>query len=260
MLQSIIARTASAAIALSLFCSSATYAEVASMEAKEVLKNIAVDIKAHPKEVKLYLMRALVYEEIGELEKSIADLNLAVLLEPKNPEPYNRRGNFFANRSNFDEALKDFGKAISLDPNYSRPYVNRGFVYTKLGKFDLSLVDFNRAVNLEPKFGKAFYNRGCAYFELKRYDEAMQDMKSALSLDRKLTLPVLEQVGDIYLAQGKFDDAISSYSDFLKMGPQVGRIFFKRGKAFERNGKSVEAERDKAAAQKYGYRGEKEAS
>ena len=69
------------------------------------------------------------YEEMGELDKALADYSKTIEISPKWPIAYNNRGYVYLKQKNYNLAKKDFEKAIELDDTLPTPYINLAGTY-----------------------------------------------------------------------------------------------------------------------------------
>ncbi len=79
-----------------------------------------------------HVQRALIYEEMGDFDKALADLDAVVKMDPKNFDSYEQRGQIYAKKGDFKKAISDFTQVIILNPNYAGGYVYRATALEKL--------------------------------------------------------------------------------------------------------------------------------
>jgi tetratricopeptide (TPR) repeat protein len=147
-------------------------------------------IQLNPKYEYAYFMRAYVYNQVQDFQKSLADYNRAIVLNPKSFIYYGNRGTLKCNKLNdFQGALADLNQSILLNPKYSVAYNNRANLkHEKLKDLQGALVDFDQAIILNPKFSEAYYNRAnLKYEELKDLQGALADYDQAIILNPKFS-------------------------------------------------------------------------
>src|SRR5215468_3808355 len=83
-----------------------------------------------------YLERGNAWMAKGEIERAIADYDLAIARE--------RKGDLAG-------AVSDYDQAIGLNTRYADAYINRGIVRCRLGEIDAAINDFNRAIEFNPR-------------------------------------------------------------------------------------------------------------
>jgi tetratricopeptide (TPR) repeat protein len=155
---------------------------------QQAIQEFSKAIQLNPKYQYAYFMRASVYEQVQEFQKSLADFNQAILLNPKYPEAYNNRANLKYNKLNdMQGALADFNQAILLNPKYPEVYNNRANLkYKKLNDFQGALADFNQAILLNPKLSTAYYNRAILkHLKLNDIQGGLSDYNQAILINSK---------------------------------------------------------------------------
>ena len=99
----------------------------------------------------VYYARSIAYQEIGEMDYAISDMNSVVLLDPDHAMGYYRRGFLYEEVEQFELALKDYAKYISLQPDNPDGYLLRSYVYAKLNMIEQSCSDAVKACVLGEK-------------------------------------------------------------------------------------------------------------
>jgi tetratricopeptide (TPR) repeat protein len=157
---------------------------------QEAIQEFSTAIRLDPRYQHAYFMRAHVYEQVQEFQKSLADLNQAILINPIFISVYinGNRGILKANKLNDNQgALEDYDKAISISPKYASAYYNRANLKVKkLNNNQGALEDYDKAISINPKYAHAYGNRGFlkAYI-LKDIQGALKDFDKAISINSK---------------------------------------------------------------------------
>ena len=68
--------------------------------------------------VKAAIARANAYDRKGDIDRAIADDDIALRLDPALPEVLNARGELYRRKGDRVHALSDFGNAVKLDPHH----------------------------------------------------------------------------------------------------------------------------------------------
>jgi len=97
-----------------------------------------------------YINRGLTYEDKGDLDGALADLNKAVKLNPKSMFGYHDRGEIYRKRNEPDKAIADFTRAIEISDKFESPFRSRGLVLLSQGKDTEADVDFAKFLQLMP--------------------------------------------------------------------------------------------------------------
>ena len=133
-----------------------------------------------------YNSRGIVYDLLGDYERSISDYNASIALDPNEPSTFNNRGYAYKLKGDIDRALPDYDKAIALDPRCAIAYINRGIAYYRKDQYDVAIEDFTRAIENEApaaKLAVAYINRGHCWFMKRETERALADYSRSIALD-----------------------------------------------------------------------------
>jgi tetratricopeptide (TPR) repeat protein len=72
---------------------------------------------------------------------------------------YNNRGTAYNEKGDYDRAIVDLDQSIQLDPNYANPYSHRGYAYGRKGDYARGMADLNKALALNRKYPRGYSNR-----------------------------------------------------------------------------------------------------
>ncbi len=191
-------------------------------------------IQLNPNYSYAYFMRAIVYLQVGEFQKSLADSNQAIALKPDYVPAYYNRAILKAGKLNDPQgALADYDKAIALDPEYAEAYNNRGLLKAdKLNDPQGALADYNKAIALKLKPGSevVYFNRAI----LKK--NKLNDFQGALA-DYNQAIALKPDYADAYSNRGLLKDqslndyqgALADYNKAIQINPQYINAYALRG-------------------------------
>ncbi len=145
------------------------------------------------------LNEALELQTAGKLKEAIELYTRVINKFPKTAEAYNWRGMAYDDLGDLDKAMADFNQAIQLNGSYSDAYNNRGEIYRKKNMSQQALDDYKRAAEKEPPFAEPHYNMALVYEQQKNFPAAMKEYqdylhKKANAPDRTEILNKLEQL------------------------------------------------------------------
>jgi tetratricopeptide (TPR) repeat protein len=198
---------------------------------KQSIQEFSKAIQLNPKYRYAYFMRAYVYEQVQEFQKSLADYNQAITVDPRYSLAYDNRAVLKSSKLNDTQgALADFNQAISLNPKNSSSYYNRATLkYTKLNDVRGALADFNQAISLNPKNSEAYDNRGTLkYTKLNDVRGALADFNQAISLNPKNS-EAYNNRG--FLKKNKLNDmqgALDDYNQAIQISPKDSKAYYSR--------------------------------
>lgn len=105
--------------------------------------------------------------------------NNALKLQPKSTEALYDRGLMFQNMGNLDKAMADYYLIIKIDSSYADAYFNLGYIDLVFKKnYKSAIYHMTAAIRTNSMYAEAYYNRGLAY-------EFSGDRASAISDYRK---------------------------------------------------------------------------
>ena len=119
--------------------------------------------------------------DVDACTKALKDKNLNV---HDLAATYSNRGIIYSNIHDYKKSLADHDKAIELMPELAEAYVNRGNVYYHLQDYQRALADYNKAIELKAKPPvTSWFNKALTLTRMKRFDEARSAFEEALKLD-----------------------------------------------------------------------------
>src|SRR5262245_8574375 len=97
---------------------------------------------------------------------------------------YSNRGIILANHGELDKAIADQNMAISLDPSSARAHINRANDYYRAKRHAEAIADYDVAISLPGgELAPAYYNRAQAHKALGHKDAANRDLQQAATLE-----------------------------------------------------------------------------
>jgi len=127
-----------------------------------------------------YNNRGLIYFQIGQYDKAVADYNKALQLKPDLAAAYNNRANYYAAKKQLEKALADYDRAIDLNPVHVRALINQGITYRDLKLYDRAIENFDFALRLGQLQGHIWAERGRTYHLMGDWNYALTDYRRAL--------------------------------------------------------------------------------
>jgi tetratricopeptide (TPR) repeat protein len=163
------------------------------------------------------------------------------------------------NHGRYQEAIPRFQKATDLDPNFGRAYLYLGRSYISLKSWRQALTPLRTAYRLSPEETKrealdllvdALFAGGLDAFKTGDFETSVEYLKELLGLQptsakaRTEFVRALIAHGGNSLSKGNLPQAISAYTEAVKLSPDSFEAVFGLAKAFWRNGeisKAIEA-------------------
>jgi tetratricopeptide (TPR) repeat protein len=198
------------------------------------------------------------YVMLGYAPQAIKPLTRVLEADPQNAEAYRLRGTAYAGVYKIVEALADLQEAISLNPEDYEAYFALGAVYLREEKFDEAAAEFARAIqHYKPKKGQedipymqGYLTLASAYIEQgkKTKDEAAKKAAYQAAIDQSETLlKMLDEKNPAYAPyraaalhgrgigermKGELGKAIKSFTEAIKLSPDLAETYFRRGICF----------------------------
>jgi tetratricopeptide (TPR) repeat protein len=149
--------------------------------AVQVLKS-GLDKVTQPKEIHFRL--AVLYEKQNNRTDSIQQIKKVLELDPNNPDAQNFLGYSYAEAgTNLDEAEKLIRAALRSKPNSAHIIDSLGWVLYKKGQYAQAVVELERAHRLMPQDATVAEHLGDAYLQQRRYRDALRMYRRALKMD-----------------------------------------------------------------------------
>ncbi|MBS0211282.1 MAG: tetratricopeptide repeat protein [Planctomycetes bacterium] len=106
---------------------------------------------AAPRESRVWLLRAAIYERQHKFDEAIADLTRAIQLEPDRPDGYQLRGVNHFKAGHINESIADFDRFIELRPEQDAHHWQRGISYYYAGCYSDGRKQFERHQTVNPQ-------------------------------------------------------------------------------------------------------------
>jgi tetratricopeptide (TPR) repeat protein len=177
-----------------------------------------------------YLLLAYLSAPEGSLELSIENFQRALAIKADHAEALYLLGVAFVLQGKQEDAKPVFEHAIAADRSNDRWIAFRaniylGYLYNDEKDLPKAEWYWHQAYELKPDDVTILLNLGYLEILLDKYDEAIQLTEKALKLsdDEKLTdeMPLTCNLGLIYLASSKSDQAAKAYDQVLAFAPKM---------------------------------------
>ena len=165
-------------------------------------------IKHNPELADAYLIRAIVYERMGQLKLAASDLEKAIALQPDSVELYNDLGLTLWHAGETERALEVTDEGLALDPEYVSAYNNRALMFATLGDYASVLGDMASLEELEGELSpNALDTRADIYLKMEDYEAALADYEELLTEDFQYPVTLLG-AGVTYARMGDMEKAM----------------------------------------------------
>jgi tetratricopeptide (TPR) repeat protein len=200
---------------------------------------------------------ALLYHDMGKMDRAIAMVQNALAHEPDNSDYYLYLGSFYEELQRYDDAVKVLQEGLKKDEHNTRLQFRLGVVYDKMGRKQNSIAAIKAVLRLTPNDAEALNYLGFTYADMGiNLDEAETLVQSALKIkpdDGYIT----DSLGWVYFKRGQYQQALKWLNKAVQLVPDdpvilehIGDVYLQmdsKDKAlsyFERSLKKKEKDRD----------------
>jgi tetratricopeptide (TPR) repeat protein len=164
----------------------------------------------------------------GQLEPGIADLSQIILVQPANGTAHYQRGTAYERSGQLDKALEDYRHAMRLQPGFAPASAALGRLLKDKNP-DEAIDNLTTAIRLEPR-SPALRSRATLYLALGRFDEALRDFSQVIAYDGSDSVAYLDR-GVANAKLGHLEAAIRDYSRSIELAATAA-TYADRGEAY----------------------------
>jgi serine/threonine-protein kinase len=158
-----------------------------------------------------------IHVEQGKFGLGLQELEQAKELDPRSADVRAALGEAYRQQNRMDAAKQELQTAIDLAPDDWRwPYLLAA-LQIDVGDFKSAEADLKTALEKTPNNARILYNLGIVYWKENRLEEAQTVLEHAIRLDPR-TEPLMA-LGNVFVLQGKYDDAIPMYRRAIQQNP-----------------------------------------
>ena len=88
----------------------------------------------------------LAHQNLGDVDRAIADYTKAAEMDPTDPAPFVNRGLLRAGRKEYDAAIEDYDRALKARPGFSLAHFNKGQAFELTGRLPEAIAAYRAAV------------------------------------------------------------------------------------------------------------------
>jgi tetratricopeptide (TPR) repeat protein len=147
-------------------------------------------------------------------------------LYPDHPEVLRLHAGVLRLRGHNENAIATLRRAIELRPRDALYLNTLGSAFIETAQYDPAIATLEKACALDPSLASAWYNLGLAFMRSMRVDESAVALRRALTLSPDIAISAHAMLGDMFRADGRFDDAITEYRAALARQPHAGMAWW----------------------------------
>ncbi|MGC2331909.1 MAG: tetratricopeptide repeat protein [Candidatus Acidiferrales bacterium] len=198
-----------------------------SQEAIDLLTRTAGD-SASPD---IYDLLGDAYTQAKDYPKAEDAYRKAIALDPDDPGHRHGLAQALLSENKYAEALEQFKKLAELEPGTAENYLRMAQLDRRLGQYDDAESNLQHAKQLAPGSVEILYNEALLYEDQGRYDDAIKVLSDSIAGVKSQAggqqaspnaLAILyEQLGRAYLQAQNYPDAIDTFQEMTKLGPDI---------------------------------------
>jgi clan AA aspartic protease (TIGR02281 family) len=131
----------------------------------------------------LYELRALIYTQLEEPEKALADYTNAIKTNGTDPDFYIGRAQLHFNKKLYDKAEADYASILKFDETNAPAHAGMARNYLELNKYAEADKLLSKLKKLHPKYDVAYYYSAKSAYNQNKFDEAIENSFMAFVLD-----------------------------------------------------------------------------
>ncbi len=191
-----------------------------------------IDKVNNPPPMLYHLKRARVYEDEGDLDSAIVEVELARQANPNVTRPVRELGYYYYKKNDLEEAEKWLQQAATMNKLDVFAFHYLGEIYLKRQNIEKAAHYLEKAMRISPRH----IERGVSFAKtLVRMDmipKAVQVFETTLDLSGS-TPELREEIIDFCLEKGVKEYAVKLLESLIREQPNRANLLFKLGKALE---------------------------
>ncbi|XP_026523762.1 general transcription factor 3C polypeptide 3 isoform X2 [Notechis scutatus] len=162
---------------------------------------------------------AMIYEDQGDMEKSLQFELIAAHLNPSDTEEWVRLAEMSLEQDNIKQAVFCYSKALKYDATNMRYLWERSNLYKQLGEHKLAMDGYRRILNLlTPLDGERFMllarDMAKSYYEANDIIAAIEIMEEAFMKHQSLvSMEDVNIAAELYISNKQYDKALAVITD-----------------------------------------------
>jgi len=191
--------------------------------------------KLFEKELKRKIFTGFAFDELvkiyrgeGNYERLVVICEAAVTAQPDDISLITTLGNSYLEAGKAHRAVEIFERLTGMEPDNPALFCGLGKAHVAAGDFNKAEGAYDRAISMEPADAHRFYNElGDVLFHAGQYDRAEKTLKR--SLGHRHDQPLVHcAIGDVFIKQGKPNDAKMSYETATNLDPASTAGYYNR--------------------------------
>ena len=159
-----------------------------------------------------YLGLALMAE--NNYREAIPNFTQSLLLNPDNSDIYFNLGKSYFETSKIIQAREAFNRTITIDPQHGPAYYYIGLINENIMEIDKAVHAYAQAQKYSPEIEDVHYRLGMLLYRTGELKKAMEPLRQFI-INQPDNQHVLEVMGEIFISENRFPEAIDTYNRIL---------------------------------------------
>ena len=180
---------------------------------------------------------------LGRFDEAIQWHSLALESKPNLVAIYSYLGQLHVREQNWKGAIASLENVLQYQPNSVQAYSSLAQIYGHLGEKEAEIDYWYEAINLSPNLinAQGYHKLGQVLQAKGRIDEAITCYQRARERSDEDFVASEYNLAEIWLQQGKLEEAIASYQAILKQDPTHAQAHHKLGTIYLRQNRYEDA-------------------
>jgi CheY-like chemotaxis protein len=187
----------------------------------------------NPSPIVRHLKKARDFDDEGEIDAAIKEVELAVWANPKLTRPVRELGYYYFKKNDLKEAEKWLLKATKMQGLDVHTFHYLGELYLKLNDIEKAAYYFEKAMRISPRHLNRGIKFGKTLVHMKKITEAIRVFDKTLELSGS-TSELREEIADFCIEETVNEYAVKLLESLVQEKPDRADLFAKLGKALKR--------------------------
>jgi tetratricopeptide (TPR) repeat protein len=193
---------------------------------------------------------AILLEKQGEATEAFEHFREAIRIKPNTAMLHNDLGYALTRQGRTKEALQHLTEALQIDPNLVIARRNLARLLSDTGRSEEAIINYQEVLKAEPEHVGTHVDLGSTLAAAGKLDQGISHFREALRLDPDSEDAHYNLGTALLHKQGKLDEAVFHFSKAMKLNPSSAAVHEKLGFALAMQGKTAQADRHLAEAQR----------
>jgi tetratricopeptide (TPR) repeat protein len=227
------------------------FAEYELGKIEQALDDFNQAIKLNSNYVNAFNNRGLLRARAGDYENAVADFTHAMMIDPLNLKYYEHRRDVYRRLGVLDKARADEKKIAWLIEYHQvtaemtrsvqpvQQLIQRSRLFLQVNDDENAMRDVEQALAIDAQSAEALAVRASVHLQQRLLNEAKMDALASLQIEPSEQAHSI--LGDVFLKQRNYDQAIENFSLARRVDQDVAKAYFAKAKQLEELGQAEQA-------------------